>query len=309
MIFAALSRSAKACLQQIPRSLACFSSLCSRPPFAMAKPNIIFVLGAPGSGKGTVCSRIVETFGYVHLSAGDLLREERNRKGSEFGELIETYIRNGQIVPVEITCSLLENAMNHNIKVGLGLCNIFHVSIKCPFRSRKSTTSWSMASRGTRTTWTDGTRRCRRRWICSLSWCWAVPRRCAWSGVWSVARAVAGRMTTRRVWRNGSRRSSTTPCPSSITTRSRTWSRRSMDSGRQERSLRRWRSSLPNCKADASDDQEQFLIPWKLHLIVDRIALSGDSPLDLGTLINYYTNPFYILLCRRVEVEGAWEEE
>lgn len=75
------------------------------------KPNIIFVLGAPGSGKGTVCARIVETFGYVHLSAGDLLREERNRKGSEFGELIENYIRNGQIVPVEITCSLLENAM------------------------------------------------------------------------------------------------------------------------------------------------------------------------------------------------------
>lgn len=141
MIFAALSRSAKACLQQIPRSLACFSSLCSRPPFAMAKPNIIFVLGAPGSGKGTVCSRIVETFGYVHLSAGDLLREERNRKGSEFGELIETYIRNGQIVPVEITCSLLENAMNQNIKVGLGMTNIFNLLIKCPSRSPKSTTS------------------------------------------------------------------------------------------------------------------------------------------------------------------------
>lgn len=82
----------------------------------MSKPNIIFVLGAPGSGKGTVCARIVETFGYVHLSAGDLLREERNRKGSEFGELIENYIKNGQIVPVEITCSLLENAMNKNIK-------------------------------------------------------------------------------------------------------------------------------------------------------------------------------------------------
>jgi len=33
----------------------------------------------PGSGKGTNCSRIVEEFGYVHLSAGDLLRDERNR--------------------------------------------------------------------------------------------------------------------------------------------------------------------------------------------------------------------------------------
>lgn len=81
------------------------------------KPNIVFVLGAPGSGKGTVCAKVVETFGFVHLSAGDLLREERQRKGSEYGELIESYITNGQIVPVEITCSLLENAMNLNITV------------------------------------------------------------------------------------------------------------------------------------------------------------------------------------------------
>lgn len=33
----------------------------------------------PGSGKGTNCARIVEEFGYEHLSAGDLLRAERNR--------------------------------------------------------------------------------------------------------------------------------------------------------------------------------------------------------------------------------------
>ena len=34
------------------------------------KPNVVFVLGAPGSGKGTQCQNIVEEFGYVHLSAG-----------------------------------------------------------------------------------------------------------------------------------------------------------------------------------------------------------------------------------------------
>lgn len=76
------------------------------------KPKIVFVLGGPGAGKGTQCQNIVQHFGYVHLSAGDLLREERNRSGSQYGELIETYIREGKIVPVEITCSLLENAMN-----------------------------------------------------------------------------------------------------------------------------------------------------------------------------------------------------
>ena len=36
----------------------------------MAKPNVVFVLGGPGAGKGTQCAGIVEKFGYVHLSAG-----------------------------------------------------------------------------------------------------------------------------------------------------------------------------------------------------------------------------------------------
>ena len=80
------------------------------------KPKIVFVLGGPGAGKGTQCSKIVERFEFVHLSAGDLLREERAREGSEVGALIEDYIRNGNIVPVEVTCSLLEAAMKKSGK-------------------------------------------------------------------------------------------------------------------------------------------------------------------------------------------------
>lgn len=80
-------------------------------PIMQQQPKVVFVLGAPGSGKGTQCAKIVEHFDFVHLSAGDLLREERAKPGSEYGELIETYIREGKIVPVEITCSLLEKAM------------------------------------------------------------------------------------------------------------------------------------------------------------------------------------------------------
>eukprot|EP00124_Ichthyophonus_hoferi_P003720 Ihof_evm4s342 gene=Ihof_evmTU4s342 len=70
----------------------------------------VFVLGGPGAGKGTQCERIVKEFGYVHLSAGDLLREER-QSGSVNGDLIESYIRDGAIVPVEITIKLIHNAM------------------------------------------------------------------------------------------------------------------------------------------------------------------------------------------------------
>jgi len=82
----------------------------------MSLPNVVFVLGGPGAGKGTQCAKIVEQFGFVHLSAGDLLRAERKSPGSQFGELIEHHITNGTIVPVEITCSLLERAMNESGK-------------------------------------------------------------------------------------------------------------------------------------------------------------------------------------------------
>ena len=38
-----------------------------------AKPNVVFVLGGPGAGKGTQCQKIVDHFGYAHLSAGSVL--------------------------------------------------------------------------------------------------------------------------------------------------------------------------------------------------------------------------------------------
>lgn len=88
----------------------------SRHIYNMAKYNVIFVLGGPGAGKGTQCENIVREFGYVHLSAGDLLREERQRTGSQFGEEIDTHIKNGTIVPVQITCSLLKRAMESSGK-------------------------------------------------------------------------------------------------------------------------------------------------------------------------------------------------
>ncbi|KAJ1494731.1 adenylate kinase-domain-containing protein [Baffinella frigidus] len=74
------------------------------------RPKVVFVLGGPGAGKGTQCANIVKEFGWCHLSAGDLLREER-ASGSADAELINSYIKNGKIVPVEITVKLLLVAM------------------------------------------------------------------------------------------------------------------------------------------------------------------------------------------------------
>jgi len=79
------------------------------------KPLVIFVLGGPGSGKGTQCANVVQHFGFVHLSAGDLLREEQ-KSGSEHGQMISDMIKNGQIVPSEVTVGLLDKAMKKSGK-------------------------------------------------------------------------------------------------------------------------------------------------------------------------------------------------
>lgn len=83
--------------------------------FSPSDVTVIFVLGGPGAGKGTQCANLVRDYSFVHLSAGDLLRAEQTRSGSEFGELIKTYIREGAIVPMEVTVALLENAMKEAI--------------------------------------------------------------------------------------------------------------------------------------------------------------------------------------------------
>lgn len=50
--------------------------------------------------------------------AGDLLRAEQKREGSKYGELINHYIKEGLIVPMEVTIALLEQAMKEAIAEG-----------------------------------------------------------------------------------------------------------------------------------------------------------------------------------------------
>lgn len=86
------------------------------PAFDPAHITVIYVLGGPGAGKGTQCAKLVEHKDFVHLSAGDLLRAEQNREGSEVGQLIKEYIREGTIVPSEVTIGLLKTAMENSIR-------------------------------------------------------------------------------------------------------------------------------------------------------------------------------------------------
>lgn len=73
-------------------------------------PFITFVLGGPGSGKGTQCAKIVETFGFTHLSAGDLLRQAITSNYKNSGMILDT-IKEGKIVPSEVTVNLIQRAI------------------------------------------------------------------------------------------------------------------------------------------------------------------------------------------------------
>ncbi|KAG2449012.1 hypothetical protein HYH02_005766 [Chlamydomonas schloesseri] len=75
-----------------------------------ADAQIVFVLGGPGSGKGTQCDKIKEEYECVHLSAGDLLRAEV-KSGSEVGQKCEALMREGKLVPVAVTLNLLKRDM------------------------------------------------------------------------------------------------------------------------------------------------------------------------------------------------------
>lgn len=80
-----------------------------------ARWNIIFVLGSPGGGKGTQCDKIKAKYKIFHYSCGDLLRQAVKEKNKE-AELINGYMKEGKIVPAEITCKLQKKCMEKNEK-------------------------------------------------------------------------------------------------------------------------------------------------------------------------------------------------
>jgi adenylate kinase len=66
----------------------------------------VVLLGPPGAGKGTQAKRIVETFGLVHLSTGDILRDEVAR-GTDLGIKGQTFMDRGELVPDELIIDMI----------------------------------------------------------------------------------------------------------------------------------------------------------------------------------------------------------
>jgi len=67
----------------------------------------IILLGAPGAGKGTLASQIVEEYALPHISTGDIFRENIKNE-TPIGLLAKSYIDKGQLVPDEVTCKIVE---------------------------------------------------------------------------------------------------------------------------------------------------------------------------------------------------------
>ena len=76
------------------------------------KPNVVFVLGGPGTGKGTMCELAESQLGWTHLSTGELLRAER-KAGGPTADTIEKHLTAGKLAPNEIVMELLKNAMEN----------------------------------------------------------------------------------------------------------------------------------------------------------------------------------------------------
>uniref|UniRef100_A0A224XKK9 adenylate kinase n=1 Tax=Panstrongylus lignarius TaxID=156445 RepID=A0A224XKK9_9HEMI len=79
-------------------------------PLKNAGIPIIWVLGGPGSGKGTQCDKIVEKYGFTHISTGDLLRADV-ASGSDRGKALEQVMKEGQLVSSKVVMGLLAERM------------------------------------------------------------------------------------------------------------------------------------------------------------------------------------------------------
>ncbi len=94
-------------MRESRQRLQLLSSLwCVHRPYACLLPSskspLTFLVARPSSNRNAPRNQ---------STAGDLLRAEQHREGSEYGDMIRKYIREGQIVPMEVTVKLLENAM------------------------------------------------------------------------------------------------------------------------------------------------------------------------------------------------------
>ena len=69
------------------------------------------LLGPPGAGKGTLAAMMKVSFNLLHISTGDLLREEM-KGGTELGKKIKKYVDSGELVPDQVVIEMIEKKLS-----------------------------------------------------------------------------------------------------------------------------------------------------------------------------------------------------
>lgn len=73
----------------------------------------LILFGPPGSGKGTQSEKLVEKYGLVHLSTGNLLRGEIANK-TPLGTEAKNFMDKGQLVPDEVVIGMIDNSLEEH---------------------------------------------------------------------------------------------------------------------------------------------------------------------------------------------------
>lgn len=74
----------------------------------------LILFGPPGAGKGTQSEKLLEKYGLMHLSTGDILRGEM-KAGTELGEKAKSLIEAGNLVPDEVVIGMIDNKISENL--------------------------------------------------------------------------------------------------------------------------------------------------------------------------------------------------
>ncbi|MDE6450252.1 MAG: adenylate kinase [Muribaculaceae bacterium] len=71
----------------------------------------IVIFGAPGCGKGTQSERLIDRYGFFHISTGELLRDHISRK-TPLGITADKYISQGHLIPDELMLSIIDELLD-----------------------------------------------------------------------------------------------------------------------------------------------------------------------------------------------------
>ncbi|EMD86680.1 hypothetical protein COCHEDRAFT_1023889 [Bipolaris maydis C5] len=75
--------------------------------------TVVFVIGAPGSGKGTLCRRLSDEHGFCHLSIGDTLRRLVSNSMTDL--VTASQVQRGELVSTEVLVSILQDSVKDSV--------------------------------------------------------------------------------------------------------------------------------------------------------------------------------------------------